>query len=303
MLIYWMHRVAVFVLLAVFHFWSPVSTLNKLDPVDDVTIIHDVAYGEGPHHALDIYLPKSISGSTPVVVYFYGNGWVTGSKNWYRFIGNGIAQTGVIVAMPDFRGYPDVQTRGFMYDAADAVAWVRDHIARFGGDPSRLFLAGHSSGAHIAVLMALDPEYLRTVDMTARDICGVVGVAGPYDYEAPRSVPRYLKEYVQVFGAPEHWAAVSPIRYVTHDSPPMLLLAGADDGGVDPDHSVRLANRLRSVGVQSEAILYPGLNHQGIVLAFSWTMDFIAPVRSDILHFITARGSCEGKRVIAGSPG
>jgi acetyl esterase/lipase len=290
--IYWMHWAATFMLLAIFHFWSPVNTLNNLASIDDVTIIHDIPYGDGPLHTLDIYLPKSIDSSAPVVVYFFGSAWFTGSKDWYRFIGVGLAQTGVIVAMPDFRGYPDAQSPGFMYDAAAATGWVRSHIARFGGDPHRLFLAGHSSGAHIATLLALDPKYLRSVGMTAADICGVAGVAGSYDYEAPRSVPLYLAEYIQVFGAPDHWAAVSPIRYVTADSPPMLLLAGADDSAVDPGHSVRLSSQLRSVGVHADAVLYPGLGHQGLMLAFSGTMDFLAPVKSDIGHFIAAQGSC-----------
>ncbi|HTI79739.1 MAG TPA: alpha/beta hydrolase [Acetobacteraceae bacterium] len=288
----WVHRAIVFVVLAIFHFWSPLDALNKLAPIDKVTVLHDVRYGDGPHHTLDIYLPKQANATMPVVVYFFGSAWFTGSKDWYQFIGVGLAETGVIVAMPDYRAYPDVPSPGFMDDAAAATVWVRSHIATFGGDPRRVFLAGHSSGAHIAALLALDPEYLRSVNMTPGDICAVVGVSGPYDYEAPRSVPKYLAEYEQVFGDPSHWASVSPIRYATKHAPPMLLMAGTDDRGVDPDHSVRLATRLQSVGAHADAILYPGLNHQGMVLAFSDMLDFLAPVRADIRRFVAAQGTC-----------
>ena len=288
---YGLHRALVFVVLATCHLWSPVKILNDLAPVDDVTVIRGLSYGDGPHHTLDLYLPKSVGADTPVVVYFFGSAWFTGSKDWYRFIGVGLAQTGLIVAMPDFLGYPDVPAPGFMYDAAAATAWVHSHLAGPDGR-RRLFLAGHSSGAHIAALLALDPEYLRTVNMTAADICGVIGLSGSYDYEAPRSVPRYLDEYVQVFGDPSHWASVSPIRFANEAAPPMLLLAGTADRGVDPDHSSRLSGRLRAAGAHSEAILYPGLNHQGLVLALSGLMDFLAPVRADILRFVAPSQAC-----------
>lgn len=291
-MLYCLHRAIVFIVLTVCHFWSPVNALNKLAATDDVTIVRDIPYGDGHLNTLDLYLPKSIGTDTPTVVYFYGSAWFTGSNYWYRFIGVGLAQTGVVVAMPNYRAYPDVPSPGFMVDAAAATAWVRTHIASYGLDPHRLFLAGHSSGAHIATLLALDARYLRAVGMTSRDVCGVFGVAGSYDYEAPRSVPRYLAQYEQVFGPPERWSAVSPIRYVTSASPPMLLLAGADDRGVDPGHSVRLADRIRTVGGSADAILYPGITHQGAVLAFSPMMEFLAPVRSDIRRWIAARGSC-----------
>jgi acetyl esterase/lipase len=288
---YWLHRAVTFFLLAACHLWSPVDTLNKLATADDVTVVASVPYDSGPYHTADIYIPKALERPAPVVVYFYGSAWFTGSKDWYRFIGIGLAQTGVIVIMPDYRGYPDAPSPGFMYDAAAATAWALDHAESYGGDPRKLFIAGHSSGAHIATLLALDTRYLQSVGMSQGELCGVIGLGGSYDYDAPRSVPRYLNEYVRVFGEPDRWAPVQPIRYVTRNAPPMLLLAGEADGGIDPDHTIRLAERLSYAGDKATAILYPGINHQGIILPLSRTLDFLAPVKRDIGRFIADRGT------------
>ena len=112
-----------------------------------------------------------------------------------------------------------------MDDAADAVAWTRAHIASLGGDPHRLFLMGHSAGAQIATLLALDPRYLRH-DARSRqaDICGVIGLAGPYDF-----LPLHDAELKLIFGPEDERPRSQPINYVTPQAPPMLLLAGQDD--------------------------------------------------------------------------
>jgi acetyl esterase/lipase len=172
------------------HFISPTGALNAMAPGDGITQTGAIACGVGPRRVLDVYAPPRGATPAPVIVFFYGGGWETGAKEMYRFVGASMAAHGIIVVIPDYRLYPEVRFPAFMDDPAQAVAWTRSNVQRLGGDPHRLFLMGHSAGGQIATLLALDPRYLLAAGVSpAHDLCGVIGLAAPYDFlpPAPRS--------------------------------------------------------------------------------------------------------------------
>jgi acetyl esterase/lipase len=272
------------------HLCSPTAVLNAVAPRSGVMPSDDIAYADGPRHTLDIYAPRATAAPAPVVVFFYGGGWASGDKAMYRFVGASLAAQGVLVVIPDYRLYPDVRFPGFVDDAAKAVAWTHANAARFGGDPHRLFLMGHSAGAHIATLLALDASYLHAVHLSpARDVCGVIGLAGPYDF-----LPLHDATLKAVFGPAADRARSQPINFVSARAPPMLLLAGRDDHTVDPGNTVRLAGRLRAAGGTVEDRLYPMIGHKTLIVAFSDPLSFLAPVRQATLDFVAAHGRCGG---------
>ena len=109
---------------------------------------------------------------------------------------------------------------------------------------------GHSAGAQIATLLSMDPEYLRSVsESRLHYICGVVGLAGPYDF-----LP-LQRELQGVFGPEVNWPKSQPINYVSADAPPMLLVTGMSDGKVIYDNTLHLAERLREKGVKVEDVI------------------------------------------------
>lgn len=139
-----------------------------------------LAYGNAPRQKLDVYVPTAgaptaASHGRPVVVFFYGGSWQNGSRSNYLFVGAALASRGFVAVLPDYRTWPDTAFPGFVDDAATAVRWARDHAAEFGGDPSRIFLMGHSAGAHIVMLLATDGRYLAAQQMSKSDISGVIG--------------------------------------------------------------------------------------------------------------------------------
>ena len=269
---------------------SPTAVLNALAPRDGIAVTSDIPYGDGPRHTLDVYAPREAAGPTPVVVFFYGGNWDSGAKAMYRFVGAALAARGVLTVIPDYRLYPQVRFPDFMYDAAAAVAWTHANAARFGGDPHRLFLMGHSAGAQIATLVALDSLYLRSVDLSPqRDVCGVIGLAGPYDF-----LPLHDAELQVIFGPEAGRIRSQPINYVSAQAPPMLLLAGRDDDIVDPGNTLRLAARLRAVDAHVQDELYPGVGHKALIAAFARPLGFLAPVREAVLRFVEAHGACGG---------
>jgi acetyl esterase/lipase len=267
---------------------SPVGILNAMAPRAGVVAHQDISYAPGPRHALDIYVPATLRADTPVVVFFSGGSWTSGDRRMYRFVGTALAAQGVVMVIPNYRLFPEVRFPAFMQDAAATVAWTRAHSASYGGDKNRLFLMGHSAGAQIATLLALDGGYLRADGVDPRDLAGVIGLAGPYDF-----LPLHDEELKLIFGPEQYRWRSQPINFVTPQAPPMFLAAGTADATVDPGNTRRLAARLRLDGVPVEEKLYPNVGHRVLIGAIAPLLTFLTPVRRDTLQFIAAHGAPE----------
>jgi len=240
----------------------------------------DVAYGPDPRQRLDVYRPRGGSADAPVVVFFYGGRWQSGSKDQYRLLGDALTREGFVAVVADYRLAPEVRFPGWVEDAARAIRWVRDSIARFGGNPDRIVVVGHSAGGHTAMLLALDPRWLRAAGVPREAVRGFAALAGPVD-------TTWTDPDVQALMGPrEGWPATYPRTYVRADAPPLLLLHGGRDRTVLPANSERLAARVRAVGGCARSRLYSGLDHVGIVVALSLPRFGIAPVMRDLAAFV-----------------
>ncbi len=259
--------------------------LNAATTSDEVRCQQDIVFDSRHQLALDIYAPLHAR-HAPVVVFFYGGSWLGGERGWYRFVGDALAAHGVVVAIPDYRKLPDVGLEGFMRDAARAVGWVHAHADEYGGDARRLFVMGHSSGGHIAALLASDPRWLATQQLVPRDLAGCIGLAGVYTF-LPADVDD--EEMLDVFGnSPEQWRDAAPMAYVRGEEPPMLLLSGANDHEVDPENSRRFAQALRAQGDFVELRIYPHVGHSSLLLALSQPLRARASTLRDVLAFVGA---------------
>ncbi len=258
---------------------SPVQVLNSLAP--NRLVADGLAYAPGERHLLDVYAPEGAreGAGFPTVVFLYGGGWDSGERGIYRFLGGALASHGLVVMVPDYRLYPAVRYPAFLQDNAAAVRWARDNAGRYGGDPGNLFLMGHSAGGYNAAMLGLDDEWLGQVGMARRDLRGVIGVSGPYDF-----VPD-TDELRDIFGPPELLARRMPITYVDGQQPPMLLLTGTDDTTVRPGNTTRLAARIGQVGGSVEERYYKGINHIDIIGAVGTPLHFLAPTLRDSVLF------------------
>lgn len=242
-----------------------------------------IAYGEGRLQKLDVYAPDSrADANRPVVVYFYGGAWQSGSRADSRAVAQALAAQGIVTVTPDCRNYPATIFPGFLDDAAAAVRWTRDHAREFGGNPDRIFVMGHSSGAHIAAMIATDPRYLAAQGMSKRSLAGMIGLAGPY--AAFQTTDPHMDE---IFPAALRPRAL-PVAFVTGDEPAMLLGAGTADTDVDPRNSDLFAEALRAHHDNVELKRYPGLGHETIVKSMFSPRDASSPVLADVTAFIAA---------------
>ncbi|MEO5627262.1 MAG: alpha/beta hydrolase [Dokdonella sp.] len=232
---------------------------------------------------LDVYRPQPGTTAVPVALFFYGGSWRVGSRDEYAFVGKALAARGILAIVADYRKFPQGRFPDFETDAAVATRWTIDHAREWGGDPSRVFLVGHSAGAHIVALLATHARYLAVEGLKPRDLAGVVGIAGPYDF-LPLTDPK-IKE---VFGDESTWPASQPVNFVDGDEPPFLLLNGTGDRVVDPHNSASLAHRLKAAGVDVTHKQYPGVGHFRILAAMRYPA--LSPTRADVTDFIL-RGS------------
>ena len=237
------------------------------------------SYGPESRQRLDVYSPKDAR-DRPVVVFFYGGSWTAGRRGLYRFVGAALAERGMVTVVPDYRLYPQVKFPLFLDDGALAVAWVQKHAQEFGGDPQRIVLMGHSAGGHEAAFLAYDRQLLQKAGAHPEWIVGFVGLSGPYAL-APDT-----KILHTIFASPYTEAEWQPVRFVTPQSPPTLLVHGTADDVVAIEHTEKLRDVLQANHVRVETHFYPDKGHADTVAAMSVLARGRAPVLDQSVSFI-----------------
>jgi len=261
---------------------SPLSMFATLSPKDPAAFVgRGEAYGVGPRQRLDVYAPRGAKGQAPVAVFFYGGSWDSGRRQDYNWVGRALASRGFVTIVADYRIYPEVRYPGFLEDGAQAVKWASDNARRYGGDPDRIVLAGHSAGAYNAVMLGLDGRYLKAVGVDPTHVKAVAGLAGPYDF-LPFTDPIAKR----IFGDAADPPATQPLAHVTKNSPAAFLATGDADTMVYPRNTTALARRLREAGVPVEERHYPRVDHVRILLALSRPLRGGAPVLDEMSAFL-----------------
>lgn len=272
---------------------SPTRLFNGLASVGagGVERVRDQPYGPGSRARLDVYVPPRGDGRPkPVLVFIYGGSWDSGEKETYPFAGLAFAGRGFVTVVPDYRLVPQVRYPSFLEDNAAAVRWARDNAARFGGDPDRIVIVGHSAGAYNAAMLALDQRWLDRAGVPRGAVRAWAGLAGPYDF-----LPLDDRATIAAFGGSSDLPDTQPVNHVDRADPPSFLATGATDGRVSPRHTRDLAARLQAAGVPVETRFYPRVGHVGIVLALSGPFRGRAPVLDDVTTFLRARAEAPGR--------
>lgn len=264
----------------------PVTLLNAVVPKGQMQILRDIPFGVLPEQTLDIYQPRLLSNQLlPVIVFFYGGSWDSGSKQDYLFVAEALTAQGYLVVIPDYRHFPQVKFPQLMQDPALAFQWVKQHITAYHGDPQRLFMMGHSAGAHLAMMLSLNEEYLATVGLHPDAIAGTVGLAGAYDF-----LPLGSNRLRVIFAPAELEWMSQPIHFVNGRNPPLLLLTGTHDRTVWPKNSINLANAVKTKGGSVELITYQGYDHVDIIAKLARPLRGDSPLLDDILHWLRLHG-------------
>ncbi len=243
---------------------------------------HTVSYGSHGRHKMDVFVPTKLNhGKRPVLIFYYGGTWSAGDRTMlvYSALAQSFAHDGYIVCVPDYRIYPEVKFPAFVYDAAEAFTFIVENSDKWGGDVEQLFIMGHSAGAHIASMLALDTRYLGE-ELLAK-IKGVIGLAGPYDF-----LPFKTKKLEAIFSeaAPPHES--QPIHFVHEKTPPFLLLHGGKDRVVGPGNTKRLKAKLKSMNRPARAVFFGKLDHYSILFNMLKPLGWYSHARKHVLRFM-----------------
>ncbi|HEY3441143.1 MAG TPA: alpha/beta fold hydrolase [Paludibaculum sp.] len=255
---------------------------QKLD--EGIEAVKDVAYTDGPaddaeKHKLEIYR-KAGAAKAPVLFFIHGGAWKSGDRKQYPFFGNRFAMAGYVVVTPSYRLSPKHKHPAHIDDVADALAWTVKNIAAQGGDPSRIFIAGHSAGGHLVALLAANPEHLAKRGLSLKDIRGVLALSGVYDLttiESGSSSPTFGSD-------PEVLREASAAKFVRAGLPPFLVTYCEWDYATLPQQAVAFYDALRAAGASAKLVYVPGENHISEMLSIPKPADASAKAMLEFME-------------------
>ena len=237
----------------------------------------NVPYTSSGHerHTLDIYTPEKISSEKlPVIFWIHGGGWVVGNKSDVALKPKAFTEKGCVMVSTNYRLLPGVNMETLIADVAKSLAWIHQNITRYGGDPNRIIVGGHSAGAQLAALICIDDRYLKREGVSFDILRGCIPVDGD-TYDIPKIISTaehrqtlyggkmFTFGHRQKFGNdPEKHVDFSAVTHIAPDKgiPPFLILYFS--GNPDTNAQARLLERrLSQVGIAAKAIGKRDSNH------------------------------------------
>jgi len=244
-----------------------------------IDITRDLRYGEAKRNVLDVYRPTDPEWSgrrLPVVLQVHGGGWMIGNKAQQgQPLLSRLVPTGFVGVSANYRLAPGAVFPAQLIDVKRAIAWVKEHIDEYGGDPDRIVITGGSAGGHLSALAALTAnaaEYQPSFDQIDTSVMACIDFYGPTDFDDRLGIRGRLSSY-EVFLSrvvmpgkladhPELYTAMSPVAHVRPDAPPFLIIQGELDVLVWREESRAFADELAAVS--SQPVVYwevPGAQH------------------------------------------
>ena len=263
---------------------TPDASPASLPPMYDIRY-SDESAADPKSLSLDLYRVEQPN--APVMVYVHGGGWRRGNKSNVDAKPAGFNGQGFIFVSVNYRFIPEVDVTQEVRDVTKAIDWVHDNIASYGGDPDRIFLMGHSAGAHLVSLIGTDGSYLEAEGMSLADIKGVISL-DTEAYNLPVLMPTLLSDrgvYPSTFGSePNLWKAMSPQLHVAAEKNiPSFVIAYTGKREERAAFSENFQNALNEAGVPTLLIPATNKTHGQINEEFGLTDD---PVTQKIFKWL-----------------
>ena len=271
----------------------------ELPPEQITRDIRYIADSDSPKHRYDFFRPAGRG--WPVMVFIHGGSWTSGDKSLsaggediYGNIGRFYASRGIGVAVINYRLIPDVNWRTQLDDVAQAVRAIAAKARQTGGDPSRIFLLGHSAGAHLAASVALNPSLRAKYNLPR--ISGIIGVSGAaYDmtdaetYRLGNQPSFYAERFAENGANPDWQRNASAATYLSRSAPPFLLFYANGDSASLRRQSQHFHELIQAKGLRSRLVRVPGESHILIVLTLTREDKATMPAITDFIFHAPAR--------------
>ena len=240
--------------------------LSTVDRPSGIEIMENVRFSPtcpDPEVLLDVYYPKKIDKTNPVpcLLLIHGGGWRMGDQKKYALMAAYMASKGYVVASTTYRLLPEYDIKDSVEDCQRALLWLKENASKFGGDASKVGVMGGSAGGHLSALLATgggDSDLCGEVFKDPKDakVQACVAMAPIADLSTNK-----LARRLGFKGDKNEAWKLSGLKYVSKDSPPMLLLHSKGDKTVDPAESEKLHSAYNKAGAKSEKIIYDYNRH------------------------------------------
>jgi arylformamidase len=248
----------------------------------------DVPYGPGKSQRLDLYMPKAKVKDLPVYINIHGGGWIYGYKEWMGLNAPPIVAAGALYISLDYSLAPGAKHPTQFADCMAALVWVYRNISRFGGDPNRIHIGGHSAGGHLSALVTLRRDVQRQAGLPPGVIKACLPTSGAYDLAdlAIYGQPASASPGDALFSSPKDAIEASPMNWLKDNDTPFFVTWAENDNLLCKAEGPAFMARLREQPGRSEGHMFPMFDHFWIHLdqQYSgnlWTRTLLAMMAGD----------------------
>jgi acetyl esterase/lipase len=238
------------------------------------------------HHILDIYYPKDTTSKKSVFIFVHGGSWNSGKKNTYRFLGKNLTKRGIITVIVNYR-LTDVQYDKMGEDCARSVDWVYKNISKYGGDPEKITLGGHSAGGHLAALITLNSTFdkLQLKNSISKTVLIDAFGLNMHSYFNEYNND-YARSLFKVFTKdPEQWKLASPVYSVNSDvKTPFLVLTGSRTYPTIIKSSKEFCDKLKENGARTDCQVIDGKKHIGMISQLIFRKNKVYDILLDFMN-------------------
>jgi acetyl esterase/lipase len=254
-----------------------------------VRVTKNINYAANADQAqtLNVYHKITDNKNQDVLVFIHGGSWSSGKKETYWWLGRNFAKSNVVTVVINYPLAPTVNYKEMAMASAKAVKWVKDSIAKYGGNPDRIFIMGHSAGGHLAELINSDPQYFHAMGI-ANPIKGVIlndafGL-DMEEYLTKAEKDHYYIDFIRTFSSDTTaWQSASPLYYIKNVKNPHLIFYGTKTYDAIRLQSERIFQRLRTQNIPVKLVTIEGKKHVGMISQMIWGSN---PLYQQIFDFL-----------------
>ncbi len=228
----------------------------------------DIPYAGSDNDMLKLDVFRTMGDKpAPVLVFIHGGYWNSGHRKLYASFAKTFNSAGFVTVLVDYRLYPEVMYPVFVDDCVKALNWTVEHIAEYGGDPAKIFIAGSSAGSHIAAMILLDEEFRNIPAFDPLKLRGALLTSSPFDFEKDNLLDEDILH--EVMGSEENFRDAQPIKHIRKDVPPILIINGDRDPLTSEAQAARFAREMKEIGAPVTYLMIPGGDHHSVGLGLT----------------------------------
>ena len=252
----------------------------------NITYLNADSSRNKPAQQLNVFAPRKHGPPKDVLLFIHGGSWNSGKKSTYNFFGNRLARKNIVAVIIDYPKSPAANYDEMSTDAALAVKWVKENIGRYGGDPQKIFISGHSAGGHLAALICTDDTYFNKLKMQ-QPVKGIVLIDA-----AGLDMYGYLQSenfgsgntYLQTFTTdPATWKQASPLYHLHPGLPPILIYRGGKTYPSIEVSNEKFITALHGLGYKTPYHILKGKKHVAMITQF---LNSYNPRYKEVIEFM-----------------